>query len=98
MRMHTRNWKESQLTDLRRLVSAYSVIAVADIDRFPADLFQQVRKKLSGKAVVKVAKVRVLKKALGSEGGSVKIEYKEKSGYEEERTFPRSADPRESKG
>lgn len=40
----------------------------------------------------------VLKKALGSEGGSVKIEYKEKSGYEEERTFPRSADPRESKG
>jgi hypothetical protein len=39
-----------------------------------------------------------LRKALGSEGGSVKIEYKEKSGYEEERTFPRSADPRKSKG
>lgn len=40
----------------------------------------------------------VLKKALGSDGGSVRIEYKEKSGYEEERTFPRSADPKKSKG
>ena len=40
----------------------------------------------------------VLKKALGKEGGSVRIEYRRKSGYEEERTFPRSADPRKSKG
>jgi hypothetical protein len=40
----------------------------------------------------------VLQKALGKEGGSVKIEFKTKSGYDEERTFPRSADPRESKG
>jgi len=40
----------------------------------------------------------VLKGALGKNGGSVRIEYKEKSGYDEERTFPRSADPRKSKG
>ena len=40
----------------------------------------------------------ILKKALGTEGGSVRIEYKTKSGYDEERTFPRSADPRKSKG
>lgn len=40
----------------------------------------------------------VLNRALGQSGGSVKIEYKEKSGYQEERTFPRSADPRKSKG
>jgi len=38
----------------------------------------------------------VLKKAIGGEG-SVKIE-KEKGGYQEERTFPRSEDPKESKG
>jgi len=39
----------------------------------------------------------VLKKTLGSEGGSVKIE-KVRGGYQEERTFPRSKDPRQSKG
>ena len=40
----------------------------------------------------------VLKRALGKDGGSVRIEYKNKSGYEEERTFPRKADPKKSKG
>jgi len=38
-----------------------------------------------------------LKKALGPEGGSVRIE-KKHGGYQEERTFPRSKDPRQSKG
>jgi hypothetical protein len=38
-----------------------------------------------------------LSRALGKEGGSVKIE-KISGGYQEERTFPRSADPRKSKG
>ncbi len=46
----------------------------------------------------KATKGGVLGRALGTDGGSVKIEYKNKSGYEEERTFPRSADPRKSKG
>jgi len=39
----------------------------------------------------------VLKKVLGSEGGSVKIQ-KENGRYQEERTYPRSKDPRSSKG
>ncbi|MGB9368508.1 MAG: DUF2188 domain-containing protein [Xanthobacteraceae bacterium] len=39
----------------------------------------------------------VLKKAVGSDGGSVRIE-KKHGGYDEERTYPRSKDPRESKG
>ena len=39
----------------------------------------------------------VLKKAVGTEGGSVRIQ-KVRGGYQEERTFPRSKDPRESKG
>lgn len=38
-----------------------------------------------------------LSRALGKEGGSVKIA-KVSGGYQEERTFPRSADPRKSKG
>lgn len=40
----------------------------------------------------------VLKKAVGPEGGTVRIEKKLKSGYEEERTYPRSRDPKKSLG
>lgn len=39
----------------------------------------------------------VIKQVLGSEGGSVKIQ-KENGRYQEERTYPRSKDPRSSKG
>lgn len=45
----------------------------------------------------KATKGGVLKSAVGADGGSVKIE-KKKGGFEEERTFPRSKDPRSSKG
>jgi hypothetical protein len=38
-----------------------------------------------------------LKGAVGAEGGSVRIQ-KTNGQYQEERTFPRSRDPRESKG
>lgn len=39
----------------------------------------------------------VLKNAVGKEGGSVKIQ-KENGRYEEERTYPKSRDPKESRG
>lgn len=39
----------------------------------------------------------VLSRALGAEGGSVKIQ-KTNGRFQEERTFPRSADPRRTKG
>ena len=38
-----------------------------------------------------------LKRALGEDGGSVRIE-KVRGGYQEERTFPSSKDPHKSKG
>ena len=39
----------------------------------------------------------VLKKAIGKEGGSVKIQ-KENGRFQEERTYPKKADPKSSKG
>lgn len=39
----------------------------------------------------------VLERAVGPQGGSVKIE-KENGRYQEERTYPRSADPKKSPG
>lgn len=38
-----------------------------------------------------------LKRAVGSEGGSVKIQ-KQNGRFQEERTYPRSRDPRRSRG
>lgn len=45
----------------------------------------------------KATKGGVLKKALGAPGGSVRIE-KVKGGFQAERTFPRSKDPKSSPG
>ena len=42
-------------------------------------------------------KAGVLEGAIGRHGGSVKIQ-KENSRFQEERTFPRSKDPRKSRG
>jgi hypothetical protein len=39
----------------------------------------------------------VLERAVGSDGGSVKIQ-KENGRFQEERTYPRSADPKRSRG
>jgi len=39
----------------------------------------------------------VLKKAVGDEGGSVKIQ-KEDGKFQEERTYPKSKDPKKSRG
>lgn len=64
MKTHTSAWKKEQLTEIKRLAEKYPIIAVADLTGFPANLFQDLRKKLQGKAEVKVSKMRVIKKAL----------------------------------
>ncbi len=64
MKRHTSKWKHAQLAELKKLVEKYPVIAIADISAFPANLFAEIRKKLQGKAVVKVSKTRVIQKAL----------------------------------
>ena len=64
MTSHKKPRKEKQLSEIKELLQQYPVIAIADINMFPAALFQQVRKKLHGKAVIKVSKTRVIKKAM----------------------------------
>ncbi|MAG18098.1 MAG: 50S ribosomal protein L10 [Candidatus Diapherotrites archaeon] len=64
MTSHTKPWKEKQLTELKQLASSYPVVAVADVNMYPAALFQQVRKKLKKNSVVKVSKTKIIKKAL----------------------------------
>lgn len=64
MTRHTKTWKLSQVESLQKLAKAYPVVAIASLESFPASLFGKLRKKLSGLAVVRVSKVRVIHKAL----------------------------------
>ena len=64
MTSHNKAWKESQLNELKVLVKEYPVVAVADLALFPASLSKTLRKKLAGKATIKVSKTRVIKMAL----------------------------------
>ena len=64
MTRHTKKWRQTEVVAVQKLVEQYPVIAIASLEGFPANLFQQIRKKLHGKAVVRVSKVRVLERAL----------------------------------
>jgi large subunit ribosomal protein L10 len=65
MTTHTKKWKQNQLEMLVKLIDSYPVIAVADINMFPSNLFQQIRKKLTMQgAIVKVSNTNVIRKAL----------------------------------
>ncbi len=70
---HTRKWNERQLVTLKKLIDSYSVIAIADISKFPSALFQKIRKRFHGKGVVKVSKSRVIKKALAENPKTAKL-------------------------
>jgi len=73
MTSHTLAWKKEQLAELEQLIKQYPIVLVADIEGFPASLFQQIRKKLSKEAVIKVTKTRVLLKALENAGEKKKL-------------------------
>ncbi len=64
VKKHTLKWKQKEAAGLRQLMEKRSVLAVADLSRFPASLFGEIRKKLAGKADVRVTKTRVALKAL----------------------------------
>lgn len=59
------------------------------------DKTKQVKHTFRTKANAK--KGGVIKGILGKEGGTVRFQ-KEKGGFDEERTYPRSKDPKSSKG
>jgi large subunit ribosomal protein L10 len=72
MTSHTRKWKEAQVEELQQLADKYPVIAVASIKNFPGALAKELRKKLQGKAVVKVSKTRAIALAFGKSKAETK--------------------------
>lgn len=47
MTKHIFAWKEQEVTEIKELLSKYPVVAVANLENFPAALFQETRKKLA---------------------------------------------------
>ncbi|MEK6958738.1 MAG: 50S ribosomal protein L10 [archaeon] len=68
MTSHTRKWKEVKLKEIAKLSKEYPVIAVATLEKLPANILAILRKKLQGEAVIVVAKTRVVQKALKESG------------------------------
>ncbi|MFH1663384.1 MAG: 50S ribosomal protein L10 [archaeon] len=64
MTSHSIKWKEKEVKELKQLLDRHSVIGIASLKGFSANLFADVRKLLADKAVVKVSKTRIFLKAL----------------------------------
>ncbi len=68
MAKHSMEWKKSESASITELAKRYPVVAVANLSGFPASQFQELKKKLRGKAMLRVSKMRVIKRALGDAG------------------------------
>lgn len=62
-------WKKKEVELITPLLAKYTVVGIGDLSGTPASLLQKLRKKLHGKAVVRVSKTRIIKKALANTKG-----------------------------
>lgn len=69
MKTHQMKWKEKEVELITPMLNKYSVVGIGDLSGTPASLLQKLRKKLYGKAVVRVSKTRIIKKALANTKG-----------------------------
>ena len=58
--------KKTEVEYLKKLMIKYKVISVGDITSLPSKQFQEIRKKLKDKVVIKVTKKRLIKRAIES--------------------------------
>src|SRR3989338_11010031 len=59
-------YKIKEIKELASLIDSHNTLMFASIKALPAKSFQKIKKKLSGKAIVKVVKKRALLKAIKS--------------------------------
>ncbi|MHA1868276.1 MAG: 50S ribosomal protein L10 [Candidatus Heimdallarchaeaceae archaeon] len=58
--------KKKEVSELKELMIRYRVISLGDITSLPSKQFQNIRKKLKDKVLIKVTKKRLIKKAIDS--------------------------------
>jgi large subunit ribosomal protein L10 len=64
MTSHTKKWKATKREELTKLAKDYPIMAVATLNELPANIVSVLRKRLKGKAELRVVKTRVVKIAL----------------------------------
>ena len=69
--------KTKAVTDLAKLIKDKKTILIASVKNLPASQFQEISKKLRGKAIVKVPKKNLIFRALDSSGKEVVKKLKE---------------------
>ena len=63
---HVSEFKKNELKELVSLIDSNNTLLLASINSLPARNFQKIKKKLSGKATVKVIKKRALSRSIES--------------------------------
>ena len=64
---HTKSWRISQHQEIKKLISEYKVLAIGNLEGFPASLLQKLKKRLED-VTFRVTSKSVLKKVLNAEG------------------------------
>jgi len=72
MTSHTKKWKANKRIEIAKLAKDYPVIAIATLNQLPASITSVLKKRLKGKAEVRVAKTRVIRKAFIESGVDTK--------------------------
>ncbi|MBN3036867.1 MAG: 50S ribosomal protein L10, partial [Candidatus Diapherotrites archaeon] len=94
-----RETKVKEVKELTEFLQKYPVVAIASIKSLPAPQFQEIRKKLRGKAVVRVTKINLLKRAMKAAGkneletnltGPIAVLFTEMSGFKLFKTLKQS--------
>ncbi|MDO9325674.1 MAG: 50S ribosomal protein L10 [Methanoregula sp.] len=69
---HLPTWKKDEVADIKKNAKQFSLIGLVDMYGIPAQQVQQIRRKLRGKAVIKVTRNTLIKHAFEDIGGDVK--------------------------
>ena len=57
---HVAEWKKEEVSELKDLIGSYEVIGIVDLLNIPAKQLQEMRKSLSGKAVMRMSKKNLI--------------------------------------
>ncbi len=63
-----KEWKIKAVEEIAEMISNYPVVGIVSLHKIPSSALQKIKKELSGKAVIKVSKKSILKRALEKKG------------------------------
>jgi len=65
---HVAQWKKDEVRDLTKMLKGANVVGIIDLENLPSPQFQEIRKKLRGKAEMRTSKSLLIKRAIEDTG------------------------------